>query len=81
MSVNVIKLISSFISHRKFRVSVEGEMSTPRYMGAGMLQGSVLSHTLYNLLMTDTPKGISVHLALFADDTCLYRTDRKEGYI
>jgi hypothetical protein len=28
-SIRLIKLISSFLSQRKFRVSVEGEMSTP----------------------------------------------------
>jgi hypothetical protein len=44
-STSLIKFIGSFISHRKFRVSVEGEMSTPRYMQAGVLQGPVLSPT------------------------------------
>jgi hypothetical protein len=34
-STSLIKLISSLLSQRKFRVSVEGEMSTPRYMQAG----------------------------------------------
>jgi hypothetical protein len=29
-SINLIKLISSYLSQRKFRVSVEGEMSKPR---------------------------------------------------
>jgi hypothetical protein len=29
-SISLIKLISSFLSNRKFRVSDEGEMSTPR---------------------------------------------------
>jgi hypothetical protein len=38
-----IKLISLFLSQRKFRVSVEGEMSTPREMQARVPQGSVLS--------------------------------------
>jgi hypothetical protein len=42
-STSLIKLISSFPSQRKFRVSVEGEMSTPREMKAGVPQGSVLS--------------------------------------
>jgi hypothetical protein len=79
--VNLIKLISSFLSERKFRVSVEGELSTPRYKEAGVPQGSVLSPTLYNLYIDDTPQAISVHLALFADNTCLYATDRKEGSI
>jgi retron-type reverse transcriptase len=48
----IIKLISSFLLQQKFRVSVEGEISTPRCMQAGVPQGSVLSRTLYNLYMT-----------------------------
>jgi hypothetical protein len=76
-STSVIKLISSFLTEGKFRVSVEGEMSTPRYMQARMPQGSVLSPALYNLFMKDTRQTRSVHLALLADDTCLYATERK----
>jgi hypothetical protein len=45
-STSLIKLISSFLSQRKFRVSVEGEMSTPSEIQAGVPQGSVLSPTL-----------------------------------
>jgi hypothetical protein len=56
-------------------------MSTPRYMQAGVPQGSVLSPTLYNLYINDTPQTPGMNLALFADDTCLYATDRKEGYV
>jgi hypothetical protein len=29
-SISLIKLVSSFLSQRKFRVSVEGEISAPR---------------------------------------------------
>jgi hypothetical protein len=47
-STRLIKLISPFLAQRKFRVLVEGEMSTLRYMQAGVPQGSVLSPTLYN---------------------------------
>jgi hypothetical protein len=50
-------------------------------MEAGVPQGSVLSPTLYKLYINDTPQATNLHLALFADDTCLYATDRKEGYI
>ncbi|PNF35683.1 hypothetical protein B7P43_G17443 [Cryptotermes secundus] len=46
---SLTKLIGSFLSKRKFRVSVEGEMSTPREMQAGVPQGSVLSPTLFNM--------------------------------
>jgi hypothetical protein len=50
------KLINSFLLQRKFWVSAEGEMSTPRCMKAGMPQGSALSPTLYNLYINDIPK-------------------------
>jgi hypothetical protein len=50
-------------------------------MQAGVPQGSVLSPTLYNLYINDTPQTSGVNLALFADDTCLYATDRKGDYV
>jgi hypothetical protein len=59
----------------------KGEMSTPRYMKAGMLQGSVLSPKLYNLYINDIPKTSGVNLALFANDTCLYATELKDSYV
>jgi hypothetical protein len=55
-STSLIKLISSFLSQQKSSVSVEGEMSTPKEIKAGFPQRSVLSHTLYNLCINDTPK-------------------------
>jgi hypothetical protein len=80
-SINLIKLVSSFLSQRKFRVSVEGEMSMPRVMQAGVPHGSVLSPTLYDMYITDAPQTHGVYLALFADDTCLYPTECKEGFV
>jgi hypothetical protein len=80
-STSLIKLISSFLSNRKFRVSVEGGISMPREMQAGVPQGSLLSPTLYSLYINNAPQSPGVHLALFADDTCIYCTDRKEGYV
>jgi hypothetical protein len=56
-------------------------MSTPREMKAEVPQGSVLSPTLYNLYINDTPQTIGVDLALFADDTCRYAIEHKEGYV
>jgi hypothetical protein len=54
-------------------------MSAPRIIKAGVPQGSVLSPTLFNMYVNDTPQAIGVHLALFADDTCLYAAERKEA--
>jgi hypothetical protein len=50
-------------------------------MQAGVPQDSVLSPTLYNMNINDTPQTSGINLALFADNTCLYATDRKEGYV
>jgi hypothetical protein len=79
----LIKLISSFLSRRKFRVSIEGEMSTARDIEAGVQQGSVIFPTLYSLSINinDTPRTTGVSLGLFADGTCIHATDRKEGYV
>jgi hypothetical protein len=56
-------------------------MSAAREMQAGVSQGSVLSPTLYNIYINDTPQKPGVHLALFSDDTCLYASECKEGYV
>jgi hypothetical protein len=58
-------------------VSVEGEISTPREIKAGVPQGFVLSPTLYNMYINDTPK----HQMLSGPHTCMYATVRKGGYI
>jgi len=55
-SSSLIKLISSFLSNRKFTVMVEDELSTPRDIKAGVTQGSVLAPTLYSLYINDTPQ-------------------------
>jgi hypothetical protein len=52
-------------------------MSTPRFMQAGVPQGSILSLTLYNLYINDTAQTSGLNLALFADDTSI--CDRPQG--
>jgi hypothetical protein len=54
-STSVIKLIGSFLSQRKCRVSVEGEMSNPGVMQAGVPPGSVLSPTFFNMYTNNAP--------------------------
>jgi hypothetical protein len=60
---------------------VDGELSTPRDIQAGVPQGLVLSPILYSLYINDTPQTPAVYLALFTNDTCIYTIDRKEVYV
>jgi hypothetical protein len=74
-SASLIKPISSFLSNRKFSVSVEGEMSTPKDNASrDAARFRFVPYTVQS-------QTIGVHLALFSDDTCLYATKRKEGYV
>jgi hypothetical protein len=60
-SPSLIKLINPFLSHRKLRVIIEGELSTPRNKQAGVPQGSVLFPTLYTLYINNTPQNLGVY--------------------
>jgi hypothetical protein len=48
---------------------------------AGVPQGSVLSPTLYNLYINNTPQTSTVNLALCGRHLSICYTDRKEGYV
>jgi hypothetical protein len=74
-SISLIKHIIYFPSRRKFSVSVEGELSTPRDIQAGFRP---VPHTVH---INDTPQTPGVYLGLFADDTCIYAIGREEGYV
>jgi hypothetical protein len=75
LPISLINLIASLLTIRKFKVSVEGELSSPRKVVAVVPQGSVLTPVLYSLYMNDAPVAPGIHLALFADDTCVYATE------
>jgi hypothetical protein len=76
--ISLNKLIASFLTKRQFKVSVECVLSSPKKIMAGVLQGSVLAPVLYSLYMNDAPEAPGVLLALFADDTCIYATEKHE---
>jgi hypothetical protein len=75
-SISLIKPIASFLTNRKFKVSVEGELSSPRKVAAGVPQSSVLAPVLYGLYINDAPAAPGIHLALFADNTGIYATEK-----
>jgi hypothetical protein len=76
-STSLIQLIGSFFSERKFRASVEGEMSTPRGMQAGVSLGPVLSPTLYNIYtVTSIRKAGILQAALFTRQRIAFTQQR-----
>jgi hypothetical protein len=44
-------------------------------------QGFFLSPRFQSIYTNDAPQTADVYLALFAEDTCLYATDLKEGFV
>jgi hypothetical protein len=81
-STRLTIFISSFLSKRKFVVSVEGEVSTLREIRTGEPQDSVLSPSLYSRYINDAPKTPRVYIALFAYGTYLYTTTHhKDSFV
>jgi hypothetical protein len=71
----LIKLITCFLSHRKFRVSIEEEKSTPRYIKTGVPRSPILSPTLYSAY-------IYIYIyTVYISDTPQTPGDRKESYV
>lgn len=71
LSLGITKLIRSFLTERTFRAKIQNALSNPRYIEAGVPQGSVLSPTLYSIFTSDIPKTPTTTLAMYADDTAI----------
>lgn len=68
----MVTLLHTYMVGRTFKVKVEGTLSLPQKIHAGVPQGTVLSPVLFNLYTTDIPKYPSTKLAMFADDVLIY---------
>ena len=65
-------LISSFLSNRQLRVVLDGNSSQEYPVNVGVLQGSILSPTLFLLYINDLPHDVICDIAIYADDTTVY---------
>lgn len=72
----LIKIVKSFITDRKFLVSINGSHSDIKNITAGLPQGSVLSPLLYSIFISDFKKPKNCDTMFYADDTGL-TTDGK----
>ncbi|CAH2097930.1 unnamed protein product [Euphydryas editha] len=81
----LVLLIRDYLSNRTFRYRVEGTLSSPRTLRAGVPQGSCLSPLLYSLYTNDIPikfaERKSVKMALYADDTALFTSSDRPDLI
>lgn len=77
----LVKIISSFLSNRRFEVTLNGSTSTSHPIPFGVPQGSVLSPTLYNIFTSDTIMVDGVVYAFFADDTAFLAADKDPAQI
>ncbi|KAJ8710242.1 hypothetical protein PYW07_009608 [Mythimna separata] len=76
----VVKVVQAFLSHRLFRVVVDGALSAPRPVAAGVPQGSCVSPACYSRYTDDIPTTPDATLALFADDAAYITTSMNAKY-
>ena len=71
---NLLQWFRSYLTDRRQRVTALGAASDPLPVTSGVPQGSILGPALFLLYVNDLPNaGVASHVALFADDTKLYR--------
>ena len=72
-------IFKAFLEGRSFSFHLNEALSYPKTTPAGLLQGAVLSTTLFALHISDMPHHSHTLLALYADDTAIlaqsWRTD------
>ena len=75
----VLRWIESFLVGRTQQVVVGNGTSRWGGVTSGVPQGSVLGPTLFIVYINELPRLVSSSIAIFADDTKLYRTIRDIG--
>ena len=75
---DVINWIEKWLTHRRQRVIVDGEISNWKSVLSGVPQGSVLGPILFLIYINDLEDDISSKVLKFADDTKVFRKDTND---
>ena len=70
---DVIKWIEKWLTHRRQRVIVDGEISNWKSVLSGVPQGSVVGPILFLIYRNDLEDDLSSKVLKFSDDTKVFR--------
>ena len=76
ISGNILNTIIDFLSFRKQRVVLNGQISQWTNIEAGVPQGSILGPLLFLIYINDLSDDLSTNAKLSADDTSLFSVVR-----
>ena len=77
MGNSIINWIEQWLTDRRQRVVVDGEVSIWKSVLSGVPQGSVLGPILFLVYINDLEEGVTGNILKFADDTILSTKPRK----
>ena len=79
MGNSIVNWIEQWLTDRRQRVVVDGEVSSGKSVLSGVPQGSVLGSILFLVYINDLEEGVTGKILKFADDTKLFTKTKEIG--